>query len=791
MLQFLDKRVLVAMLLKVSCLGLFVGAGGYVASGLMGDYPTTILPYYYFFQSIFFLAVIILGFWLVNKNPKKYALGFSIISIILLLACYISVLLGLPGSVFLLCLFLPTAAFQMTILVGNAISLAFDIREYRRFSSVINLVFGVGGLFFCLLFPGLIFLFNRNILILAYLVLFIFGSILYGQLEPLPVKLKRVEKPTEVTIPPFFPSLLIYSVMTTIILVLLDYIFMSMLKKTFNKEMIGVVSTLFWGVIFSVLISTQLKVQPWILKRFGVAAPFTSFSLSTLGFAVITFIFPNFTLVTLMYVVCNLICLGSYSVAISIIMNTISTGVQFRFRGILAIVPLLIGKAIIASSVLYLLGERYATTRYVLVFIVLFTLPSLFLVRGIREGYNRNLKNQVEKTRYAFFGMLYTPEITPVQDTVIITEIGRKCPIYVASQFFKNVDFDPVPNIIQDLDKTKDMVNIQARIKLLGQLDSNKIEGAFIALANINSKIVQDEVAETIAIRALTFKLTEPFRNFISKQLELLSKEIISLSQVLQVTFPEYMQLELESRRQFSMQRFLFLFASLNHTRSILNSIPNIQDKIFVKSNQIERANAIEYLMTISENSSLKIVLQQTLEPSKKTLSQKDCEIVIAADPWLCRISSIQKFIPGVNMNIEEKVLFLRKVSLFQSLSAEALEVIAESLVESTAKANDVIFSRGDEANCMYMLVSGALEIQGQQAFLNEVKPFGIFGEIALLDNQPRSGTAKAKTDAVLLSLYKQEFIQLMEDIPVLSQSIIQQILGYLRDFLPKDLPTE
>ncbi len=72
-------------------------------------------------------------------------------------------------------------------------------------------------------------------------------------------------------------------------------------------------------------------------------------------------------------------------------------------------------------------------------------------------------------------------------------------------------------------------------------------------------------------------------------------------------------------------------------------------------------------------------------------------------------------------MNMTEKRLFLRRISLFESLSAEALELIAELFTEIDLKENAVVFRKGDEADNAYFVVSGIVEITEGEKVLSQI----------------------------------------------------------------------
>ncbi|HYA89050.1 MAG TPA: cyclic nucleotide-binding domain-containing protein [Nitrospirota bacterium] len=103
---------------------------------------------------------------------------------------------------------------------------------------------------------------------------------------------------------------------------------------------------------------------------------------------------------------------------------------------------------------------------------------------------------------------------------------------------------------------------------------------------------------------------------------------------------------------------------------------------------------------------------------------------------------------------------FLKKVNLFKMLTVNELEKIEKiSRIEAFAK-DTVIFKEGDPGDRCFVITNGDVRISkfipniGEEA-LAVLKPGDYFGEMALIDNFPRSAHAIANTDLVLLAISK------------------------------------
>jgi len=118
---------------------------------------------------------------------------------------------------------------------------------------------------------------------------------------------------------------------------------------------------------------------------------------------------------------------------------------------------------------------------------------------------------------------------------------------------------------------------------------------------------------------------------------------------------------------------------------------------------------------------------------------------------------------------------FLKKVPLFESLSAPELEKIEKiSTLEAFAR-DAVIFKEGDLGDRCYVITNGDVRISkfipniGEEA-LAVLKPGDYFGEMALIDNYPRSAHAIANTDVVVLAINKADLDKML---------IMDRELGY------------
>lgn len=95
--------------------------------------------------------------------------------------------------------------------------------------------------------------------------------------------------------------------------------------------------------------------------------------------------------------------------------------------------------------------------------------------------------------------------------------------------------------------------------------------------------------------------------------------------------------------------------------------------------------------------------------------------------------------------------------------------------------AGDVIFERGDQADCMYVVADGEVEISVGDQRVDVIGKEGIFGELALISKEPRSATARAKTACRLVAIAEKRFLFLVQETPYFALAVMRAMADRLR----------
>ncbi len=109
----------------------------------------------------------------------------------------------------------------------------------------------------------------------------------------------------------------------------------------------------------------------------------------------------------------------------------------------------------------------------------------------------------------------------------------------------------------------------------------------------------------------------------------------------------------------------------------------------------------------------------------------------------------------------------LRGCALFQSLSADQLRKVAAIARHRDAATGEVIFHEGEAGEEMYLLVAGRVRISKQvegvgEEALSILEPGSYFGEMAMIDEAPRSAEARAHSACALAVIRREDLDQLM-----------------------------
>ena len=114
-------------------------------------------------------------------------------------------------------------------------------------------------------------------------------------------------------------------------------------------------------------------------------------------------------------------------------------------------------------------------------------------------------------------------------------------------------------------------------------------------------------------------------------------------------------------------------------------------------------------------------------------------------------------------------------------MSEPTLELFRHVKEVESFTQGQTIFQEGDPSGVMYVVIEGEVDIVVRDKVLISLGPGGILGEMALVDQQPRSANAIAKTDCKLTPIDEKRFRFLSQQTPNFALSVMRVMAARLR----------
>ena len=131
-------------------------------------------------------------------------------------------------------------------------------------------------------------------------------------------------------------------------------------------------------------------------------------------------------------------------------------------------------------------------------------------------------------------------------------------------------------------------------------------------------------------------------------------------------------------------------------------------------------------------------------------------------------------------------VEFLKHVRLFEDLDQRSLESIANSAVEQSYQPGQDVVRQGDTGVGAFIIRSGRVEVvqerNGKTERIGELKAGEVFGEMALLDEFPRSATVRAIEPTTCLGIQRWHFRGILESHPQIALALLPVLTRRLRN---------
>lgn len=129
-------------------------------------------------------------------------------------------------------------------------------------------------------------------------------------------------------------------------------------------------------------------------------------------------------------------------------------------------------------------------------------------------------------------------------------------------------------------------------------------------------------------------------------------------------------------------------------------------------------------------------------------------------------------------LSMLERMIILKGTNLFEGIPGESIYNIALVLEEERLEKGTLLFERGDKGAYFYIIVTGEVLIHIDETEFTRHRKGEYFGEMALLDDHPRSASATALEETLLLKIDQENFLDIMMD----SKDVRRSIMRILND---------
>ncbi|WP_290766376.1 Crp/Fnr family transcriptional regulator [Fibrobacter sp. UBA4297] len=129
----------------------------------------------------------------------------------------------------------------------------------------------------------------------------------------------------------------------------------------------------------------------------------------------------------------------------------------------------------------------------------------------------------------------------------------------------------------------------------------------------------------------------------------------------------------------------------------------------------------------------------------------------------------------------------LKGVELFSELNEEQLGMIANLVIVKNYNRDETVVLEGDDSvQALYLIATGSVQvymtgIDGRETILSFLERGDFFGEMSLIDGEPRSASVRTVTDAKLLVIHRESFLSLLRKSPEIAMALMSELCKRLR----------
>ena len=302
-----------------------------------------------------------------------------------------------------------------------------------------------------------------------------------------------------------------------------------------------------------------------------------------------------------------------------------------------------------------------------------------------------------------------------------------------------------------------------------------------VAAGNALWRIALREPLEKVSETALDTKLEELCRNI--DDLIHASAEITDNGGMVQQLLHDQARLEIEC---------LFQLLSLRYD---VRQLEKVQYN-FLGSGPAQQANALELLDDILPRRlapRIGELLDAFLQKKRlhvSSLSPESLRDLMQKEHWLQLIMTYYRNGNASGPPTEkcsefskhlEKISFFKNVELFQEVPANYLLPLAEIAETIDLDCGEMLFVQGERGDAMYLIRRGAIDVQVQGILVNQITVGECIGEMAILDDTPRTASCIAQEETEVLKISAQHFQMIVKSQPSVALAVLRTFSKRLR----------
>jgi CRP-like cAMP-binding protein len=142
---------------------------------------------------------------------------------------------------------------------------------------------------------------------------------------------------------------------------------------------------------------------------------------------------------------------------------------------------------------------------------------------------------------------------------------------------------------------------------------------------------------------------------------------------------------------------------------------------------------------------------------------------------------AVRSLSPEYRLKRNEKIRRLEEVPIFEDCTRRQLRDVAAISKVVELPAGTVLTRTGEPGEEFFIIVDGSASVEISPRKRGRLGPGDFFGEMSLLDGEPRSATVRAATDVRLLVIQRRNFQSLLREVPELAHRVLETLSRRVR----------